>query len=206
MKAQKPVISLYPNSNASKCIKHIAKNLLDLHQKDTPAITPTSFWRKCVDIFKSPLTLTEEAQPEEGNSGDLINEGETHDTKSSDDEAAPTPQGKDLSFEPRVQGDDGRKDNQGTDLPDKSEGAPPVEFQGYQDRGMAQLMKELIAGVCSVSDEVKLLRSAIHGGSAIEVPEGTGLDASPALAEKKVVLDFEAFLRERQEGEDRVDE
>jgi hypothetical protein len=71
---------------------------------------------------------------------------------------------------------------------------------------MAQLMKELIASVSSVSDEVKLLRSAIHGGSAIEFPEGTGLDVGPARAEKKVVLDFEAFLLERREREDRVDE
>ena len=71
---------------------------------------------------------------------------------------------------------------------------------------MAQLMKELIASVSSVSEEVKLLRSAIHGGSALEVPNDKGLGSGPALAEKKVVLDFEAFLVERQQREDRVDE
>ena len=206
VKAQKPVISLYPNSNASKCIKHIAKNLLDLHQKDVPAITPTSFWRKCVGIFKGPLTLTEEAQPEEGKSGDLISDGETPDTTSADAEAAASPQEKDVSSEPPVHGDEDGKDDQGASLPAQSEGAPSREPQKHQDKAMAQLMRELIASVSSVSDEVKHLRAAIHSGSAIEVPQGSGLGVGPALAEKKVVLDFEAFLHERQQREDRVDE
>jgi len=206
VKAQKPLISLYPESNASKCIKHIAKNLQDLHPKDMPAFTPASFWRKCVGIFKGPLTLTEEVQPEEGQSSDLIREGDINGPTSADADPAPSSGDKGVSSEPPIQDHDDRGDDKGTILPAQPKENTTGEPQEQLDEGMAQLMKELIASVSSVSEEVKLLRSAIHGGSALEVPDDTGLNSGPALADKKVVLDFEAFLAERQQREDRVDE
>lgn len=207
VRAQKPLISLYPDSNASKCIKHIAKNLEDLHAKDMPAFTPAAFWRKCVEIFKSTLTLTDEGVADEEPSSPLIGEGDTNGPTSADTDAAASPPEKDPISGPPNKGDDDRKDDQGKVLPAQPHGNFTDVHQGNREREMTQLMKDLIASVSSVSTEVKLLRSAIRGKSSLEVQDGAGPGGGgTALVEKRVVLDFEAFLRERQQQEDRVDE
>lgn len=58
VKTQQPLISLYPESNASKCIKNLTKHLLENQPEDLETAGMVSFWSKWLQLIKSPLNLT----------------------------------------------------------------------------------------------------------------------------------------------------
>ncbi len=55
VKEQKPFISLYPNSNISKCIKNIAKHLVEKEAKDINTHGLETFWTNFLSFSRSPL-------------------------------------------------------------------------------------------------------------------------------------------------------
>jgi flagellar biosynthesis protein FlhG len=55
--AQKPFITLFPNTQATKGLKTIADNLLDKIDSSTKAFTLDTFWEKCIDIFAAPIKM-----------------------------------------------------------------------------------------------------------------------------------------------------
>ncbi len=55
LKEQKPFISLYPNSNVSKCIKNIAKRLVEKEAEDIETYGLETFWTRFLSFFKNPL-------------------------------------------------------------------------------------------------------------------------------------------------------
>ena len=55
VKEQKPFISLYPNSNISKCIKNIAKRFVEKGPEDIDAYALETFWTKFLSFSGSPL-------------------------------------------------------------------------------------------------------------------------------------------------------
>jgi MinD-like ATPase involved in chromosome partitioning or flagellar assembly len=55
VKEQKPFISLYPNSNISKCIKNIAKRFVEKEPEDIDAYALETFWTKFLSFSGSPL-------------------------------------------------------------------------------------------------------------------------------------------------------
>lgn len=58
VKRQKPYISLYPETNASKCIRVIAKNFLQGQERNKKeAQTMSSFWKHCIAGLKGQLQL-----------------------------------------------------------------------------------------------------------------------------------------------------
>ncbi|MBN1930233.1 MAG: MinD/ParA family protein [Desulfobacterales bacterium] len=58
VKAQKPFVSLYPNSNASKCIKNIANQIINNKAGNIDNYSLETFWTRCLKILKSPLRLS----------------------------------------------------------------------------------------------------------------------------------------------------
>ena len=58
VKSQQPFVANFPDSNASKCIKHIAQSLIENQPLDTKDLEITSFWKKALQVFKSPLSMT----------------------------------------------------------------------------------------------------------------------------------------------------
>lgn len=58
VKAQKPFISLFPNSSASKCVKNMARHLIKRDAAEMSSHGIDSFWKKCVGFFNSDLQLT----------------------------------------------------------------------------------------------------------------------------------------------------
>jgi len=55
---QRPLLSLYPDSPASISIKAIAYCLLQNQPDDSEIPSVVSFWKSCLNIFNSPLNLT----------------------------------------------------------------------------------------------------------------------------------------------------
>jgi len=52
---QKPFITLYPNTSASKSIKNIAQNLIRKEKEGVTTFTMETFWEKCLNFFTRTL-------------------------------------------------------------------------------------------------------------------------------------------------------
>jgi len=55
--AQKPFITLYPNTQAAKGLRTVAANLLEQSEASDKVFTLDTFWHRCVDILTGPLKL-----------------------------------------------------------------------------------------------------------------------------------------------------
>lgn len=67
VKRQKPFVSLFPNSDASRCIKNVSRYLLKNGTKDMGELGLRPFWTKCFKSFTGPLQLSglkSEPEPE----------------------------------------------------------------------------------------------------------------------------------------------
>jgi len=58
VKKQLSLILLYPESNASKCIKNIARRLAEGRPEDSEPFGMSSFWTTCFEVMTNPLKLT----------------------------------------------------------------------------------------------------------------------------------------------------
>lgn len=58
VKDQKPFIIQYPNCNASKCIKNIARHLINKEKTELTDIPLDTFWQRCLRWLNSPLQLS----------------------------------------------------------------------------------------------------------------------------------------------------
>jgi MinD-like ATPase involved in chromosome partitioning or flagellar assembly/HD-like signal output (HDOD) protein len=66
VKEQQAFVLLYPESNASKCIKSIAKRLIGDKAEDLEASDMSSFWTGYLKLVTSPLRLTAKKGEKEG--------------------------------------------------------------------------------------------------------------------------------------------
>ena len=99
VKRQKPFISLFPNADASRCIKNVSRYLLKNGSKDMEELGLQSFWTKCFKSFSGPLQLSglkSEPEPEGSefdqsrsldDSGIGIQKGEPTDVQGNDRDA-----------------------------------------------------------------------------------------------------------------------
>jgi MinD-like ATPase involved in chromosome partitioning or flagellar assembly/HD-like signal output (HDOD) protein len=65
VKKQQAFVLLYPESNASKCIKSIAKRLMEDKPEDIGACEMSSFWTGYLKLVTSPLILTTKMRKKE---------------------------------------------------------------------------------------------------------------------------------------------
>ncbi len=66
VKEQQAFVLLYPESNASKCIKSIAKRLMEDKPEDSEPRDMSSFWTGYLKLVTSPLRLTAKKREKEG--------------------------------------------------------------------------------------------------------------------------------------------
>ncbi len=59
VKEQKPLLSVYPNSDSAKGIKNIARHLISKGSSDIDDYDLTDFWIKYLDMLKSDSTITD---------------------------------------------------------------------------------------------------------------------------------------------------
>jgi len=65
VKKQRSLMLLYPESNAAKCIKNIAKRLVEGRPEDSEPFGMASFWTTCFEVMTNPLKLTAEEKKKE---------------------------------------------------------------------------------------------------------------------------------------------
>lgn len=204
--AQQALILLYPESNASKYIKNITKNLLKIPPEDLEISSMISFWTKCLQVMKSPfLTVSKkgkkgiEPKPSTGHlqkrpSG-LAQETEQKSVpEESKDPGEPAQATQEASEEHLTQLQCPAKGDPTVRILDPSE--PGSIAHAEQD--IFVLMRKLVDSVSSVSQELQLIRKAIQeqGGNGLEVNRSVD-QRSEALRPKPITLDFDAFLRQR---------
>ncbi len=54
--AQQPLMVLYPNSQAARCIRSVGKNLLE-KAGNADAFPMETFWHRCMEVFTAPLKM-----------------------------------------------------------------------------------------------------------------------------------------------------
>ncbi|SLM30226.1 hypothetical protein MTBBW1_2160006 [Desulfamplus magnetovallimortis] len=71
---QKPFITLYPNTSASKSIKKIAENLVKKKNQENLTLEMETFWEKCLSFFAKKLRTTIKKPEDTTNSTNLLPE------------------------------------------------------------------------------------------------------------------------------------
>ncbi len=177
---QQALVLLYPESNASKCIKNITKHLLENKPKDLEASGMASFWTRCLQLIKSPLNLTGSKKKEPG----TVLEPSNQDMQKSPSQAA-----AEESVPPQA--------------PEKVEPtAVTSDPAGHgstsnMEQGVYLLMNKVIGSIESVSQELQLMRKAIEDGG----DNGLGMNKSSynrqsTLHPNAIILDFDAYLKQ----------
>ncbi len=207
IKTQQALILLYPESNASKGIRGITKNLLEHRQEDLETSDMVSFWTKCLSLIKSPLNL---AGPKKAKKGIESQSATEHPLKKAHQLAQGTKQ-KNVPAE----SEDNEEVVQSSEKPARGESIQPqtpqeqnatVKTPGpskpadieHAEQDISLVMSKLIDSVSSVSQELQLIRKAMEEGGRNPLGmKGLVDEGQKAIQHKSITLDFDDFLKQR---------
>lgn len=223
VKKQQPFISLFPAAIASKCIKAIAKNLLENNITDvSKAYDIGSFWKRYIELFKGRLNLEgiqkdkKEAKPEKPiqalpieqtgpiSSSEPVIPVEKPETRLSVDSIKPAEQPEhnpETVEELEEQKELTRTEKSSTpfiaDKVVKDNGAS--ETPHPVDQGFYPLLDKLVNSISSISEEVKCLRKAVEGNGKDVLSSNLSANPNPATEGLKPIrLDFDKFIQKHK--------
>ena len=195
VKTQQALISIFPDSAASKCIKNLAKNLLGHHPENLQSSGMASFWNKCLQLMKSPLNINGLAKKKK----EINLEPPKENAQKSKSEAL-------IDFKKRVtcSEDDSKEKSDGLHIAKKQSPAgnkgefPEPGASPYKEQNIPFLVDKLIDSVLSVSLELQLIRKTIEDQSknVLDTNNLAGVRQG-VLDHKSIILDFKGFLAER---------
>jgi flagellar biosynthesis protein FlhG len=188
VKEQRPFLTLYPGSKASKCVRHLAKTLLSKAPEDGCNHDLAGLWEQCFNIIKNPLSVKGVRR----NNQDRI-------AKDGDNTAVQTHNEKVIESSPsREEGEvkgssleisgidssyrDGSKDQHGD--PDTT-----------PDNEMPVLIRELIRSVTNVSEELRMMRESIGKDLIGSKKVGLSQVMEPVRKNNAFILDYEEFQK-----------
>jgi flagellar biosynthesis protein FlhG len=175
--AQKPFITLFPNTHAAMGLKKVTANLLDKIESSENVFALDDFWSRCVDILTASLKLP-------AKKGEPARKKETAPPAAS---ASPPP----AATPATSVGAEGS-------TPGKTPAAP-VGFETTN-----RLLEQIVEKISIVSQELSGIKTALEKG--VLGGNGTGTSSvRPERTPPVIPLDFEAFLGE-QESEKKLDD
>ena len=176
VREQQAFVLLYPESNAAKCIKTIAKCLMENQAQVIEASSMTSFWTKCLQLIKGPLNLTDPQKRKKG--------------------IQPKPSTREPEKRPpSLAHDTERKSVTGES---KAADSSQPESTAHLEEGNSLLMNKLVNTISSVSKELHLIRKAMENGGRNHLSVSRFADKEQeALQRESIPLDFDAFLKQR---------
>jgi flagellar biosynthesis protein FlhG len=204
--AQKPLMLLYPESNASKCIKNITKHLLENQAEDLETLGLESFWRRCIELIKSPLNLTSAQKEEKWTDPNLTQEIQKGSPSSLEatqrisvseawkDVAEPVRSFKKIAEEAPTALQSLEQKTADAVIADPTEPGATANLE----QGIYLLLSRVIDSISSVSQELQLMRKALEnrGGNGF-AQNGSIVGKQGSLPQKSITLDFDAFLTQR---------
>ncbi len=178
---QQALVLLYPESNASKCIKNITKHLLENKPKDLESSGMASFWTRCLQLIKSPLNLTGSKKEEP----DTALESSKQDMQAGPSQAPP---------EESVPPPQAPEKEEPTAVTSDSVGHSSMS---NMEQGDYLLMSKVIDSIESVSQELQLMRKAIENVG----DNGLGMNKladnrQSTLHPNAIILDFDAYQKQ----------
>lgn len=203
--AQQPFVLQYPQSNASKCIKNIARNLLHNHPENMQNLGMDSFWTRCLNLIRSPLSLEGFSQQQHGNppapsDGPLPNTPSQQGGESTQN-AAPAVEGGYTNHAPPPEAAPMQPPKPREEPPPSTLAAGTTASAAslpWQD--VVPLMGELVASFSSMTQELQLIRQAMEKtGQAWKSDQplspGKGMHKNPHA----LMLDYEAYSARRKQ-------
>jgi flagellar biosynthesis protein FlhG len=173
VKKQKPFMSLYPSSNAARCIKNIAENLLKKDLENFGNYGLETFWTRCLKLLKSPLQLpSSKSEKRNGN--------KTATPIKPPPETIPS-----------------------SDTPDQSSAAPSPNCSEIADMGNLVLEIQKLSGclmehLSSITKELSAIRKVLEDKEEIRHEESRFTENTDKDESTVIPLDFEAFLKRRK--------
>jgi flagellar biosynthesis protein FlhG len=185
VKRQKALLTLYPDSPASRCIRKLAERLADGGEGENLHLTDEEgFWRRCLTFFRSPLDLPRKKEDLPEKTPATLSSGEQREEK----EHSNSPAGE-IREEPQ-------KIEEPSPPETSDSGETPLKTS--LEPSFLPLIEKLTEGILSVSHELKLVREAIaRNGNGKTLSHGQETDVS--VKRPTLHLDLDAFLRERGE-------
>ncbi len=176
VKEQRPFFLTHPDCPASLCLRKIGQRLIEDGAGELEIAEMPSFWNRCLKIFQKPLNLTgSKKRKEPERDPTLAVREESPPSVKDTQDSSETPKEQEL---------------------EKREAIPRAADTGVRDNGT--LLKELVQGISSVSEELRLIRESLMASGVLkgQTAVGTGLGGQVP----KIRLDIEAFLKQRQGG------
>ncbi len=188
VKEQRPFFLAHPNCNASQCIKKIGDRLMAGPKEDLEGPDIQDFWRKCINIIQGPLKLVGKKA-----------ERQSKEEAAEDKTVSPQPKIAPPSVPSTESTHRGAEKE-----PVSQQGAvssPGGDLTGHADT-INVLLKELVRGISSVSEELRLFREVVQG-NGFSAGSGKRPEITSFEAKKKPVikLDIDGFLARKGTGD-----
>jgi flagellar biosynthesis protein FlhG len=199
VKQQRPLISIYPESNATKCIKKLAERILTQDPQADTVFDMGGFWRRSLELFTRPFNIP---------GRDKKKESTPEATK--DQPASGMPSHHD-AVSPETPG----ADSAGEGLPtSENETISEVEATiietrdagkagGWvtQDQPILHMLAKIADGLISVSKEIQQMHKTMSGnGEMSHEAEGNRNSASKDSGVTPIRCDLEAFLKTQNQN------
>ena len=178
VKEQRPFLLTSPNAKASLCIKKIGQKLIEGPPDELELPKMPSFWKRCLEFFQNPLEVPGKREGREPEKGGAAEVGR-----------------REYVAPPQPQQEIPAKEAPGTG---KKEEAVSETMEGPIANHF--LLKQLIEGISSVSEELRLLRETMGMGVGLRAGVKGNLAVGGARERPRIRLDLEAFVNKRQGG------
>jgi MinD-like ATPase involved in chromosome partitioning or flagellar assembly len=170
VKSQKPFISLYPNSNASKCIKLIAMNVVKNEVPDMETNGLQGFWRKCFKLLQSPLQLSGGKTERKGENSEY--------TKPKKQEIQPL----DTEGEKLLS-----RDTAEISFSTEQDCDSEIIEKGHQSHETHMVLSRILDSVSSISEDLRAIRGVMENGNGAKPDVKT-------LSEGQIIHDLTEYL------------
>jgi flagellar biosynthesis protein FlhG len=181
VKRQTPLMTLYPECNAAKCIRKIAERLVANGTGDSMPSDSPAFWQRWLRLLGAPLKLPERKvkrpEPSAANSAPLTAT-----------EAEPSPTAAPVEQAPVL--------NQPVSVPV----TPPLPVEtnmGKTDAALLPWVEKLAQSMSVIAEELRQFRQLVEGNGKPAQGNGQGAKVQCETIPEPIVLDVEAFLRGR---------
>ena len=213
VKQQKIFVSLYPKTNASKCLQKIAEKLVAKSRNHLQGFDVVKFWRGCIELISSPLSIKEhvsaraeipkrkqepqaitEQSPQKDTLGSLLDSLPLSETilKETNAKGTSTAQKKNEEMPDARPTESGKSGGwyRHKDAAKHWYRAPLIEPDSSKETtdlegNSLPVIEKLIKNISSISEELQLIRKALEGDGKIMLRVGISGEPDSKKSVKK---------------------
>jgi flagellar biosynthesis protein FlhG len=181
VRQQTPLMTLYPECSAAKCIRKIAERLVVNGTEDSMPSDSAAFWQRWLRLLGGPLKLPERKvkrpdAPAVESTPPIVREAGRSSTAVSVEPASVV--------------------NEPVSIPVPS--PSPLETTTVKaDATLLPWVEKLAQGMSVIAEELRQFRQAVEGNGKQAQGNGHGAKTQPGSVPEPITLDMEAFLRSR---------